>query len=312
MKRAATHAGSWYTRHKDSLDHELDTYFEKADINPLKGVRAIIGPHAGLRFSGPTAAYAYKSIDTTGLKRVFILGPSHHAYIDGCSLSKCLAYKTPLGELRLDRQVIEELHQTGHFDFMSETVDHDEHSIEMHLPYVYKIFESLIDDIQIVPILVGSIRHQQEKAYGELLAPYLNDPQNLFIISSDFCHWGTRFNYTYYRPQKDQDPIRLSRHHEALSCPIHESIKDLDLEGIHLLKNLESDKFQAYLTQTRNTICGRHPIGVLMAAIDHLRQKEHLPEPEIKCVHYEQSSQCKEVKDSSVSYASIYFQFKQG
>ncbi|KAI8357782.1 MEMO1 family [Blakeslea trispora] len=311
MKRAATHSGSWYTRNKEILDHELNTYLEKANINPLKGVRAIIGPHAGLRFSGPTAAYAYKSIDTTGLKRVFILGPSHHAYIDGCSLSKCMVYKTPLGDLNLDRQVIEELYQTGQFDYMSETVDSDEHSIEMHLPYVYKTFENMIDDIQIVPILVGSINHQQEKAYGELLAPYLNDPQSLFIISSDFCHWGTRFNYTYYRPQKDKEPIRLSRHDEdELSCPIHKSIKDLDMEGIRLLENVQSSKFRTYLSQTRNTICGRHPIAVLMAAIDYLTAKEDLPEPEVKCVQYQQSSQCKEIGDSSVSYASIYIKFK--
>jgi Memo-like protein len=37
-----------------------------------------------------------------------------------------------------------------------------------------------------------------EAVYGEALASYLDDPGNLFVISSDFCHWGTRFNYTYY------------------------------------------------------------------------------------------------------------------
>jgi predicted class III extradiol MEMO1 family dioxygenase len=31
------------------------------------------------------------------------------------------------------------------------------------------------------------------------------DPQNLFVISSDFCHWGSRFRYNYY--DKSAGPI---------------------------------------------------------------------------------------------------------
>ena len=35
-------------------------------------------------------------------KRVFILGPSHHIYLEGCALSKCKEYETPIGNLLLD------------------------------------------------------------------------------------------------------------------------------------------------------------------------------------------------------------------
>ena len=77
--------------------------------------------HAGYSYSGPAAAWAYKSIDTTGMwvpsnypasvfylltsnprKRVFILGPAHHVYLNGCALSKCKTYATPIGDLPLD------------------------------------------------------------------------------------------------------------------------------------------------------------------------------------------------------------------
>ncbi len=37
----------------------------------------------------------------------------------------------------------------------------------------------------------------REARYGQILAKYADDPKTLFIISSDFCHWGTRFNYTF-------------------------------------------------------------------------------------------------------------------
>jgi MEMO1 family protein len=89
------------------------------------------------------------------------LGPSHHVYLDGCALSKCTEYATPLGALPLDRPsmllclvsssgltsfflAIEELKKTGKFSEMELGTDEDEHSIEMHLPYVRKIFEEYV------------------------------------------------------------------------------------------------------------------------------------------------------------------------
>lgn len=81
---------------------------------------------------------------------------------------------------------------------MEMQTDEDEHSIEMHLPYIAKVMENFKDQFTIVPILVGSLSPESEAMYGQLLAPYLDDPQNLFVISSDFCHWGQRFKYTHY------------------------------------------------------------------------------------------------------------------
>ena len=55
----------------------------------------------------------------------------------------------------------------------------------MHLPYIRKVFEN--SEITLVPIMVGSIKENQENEYGTILAPYFEDPSTLFIISSDFC-----------------------------------------------------------------------------------------------------------------------------
>lgn len=54
----------------------------------------------------------------------------------------------------------------------------------------------------IVPIVVGALSAAAEAEYGALLAPYLDDPSCLFVFSSDFCHWGRRFGYTYYDKAK--------------------------------------------------------------------------------------------------------------
>ena len=46
----------------------------------------------------------------------------------------------------------------------------------------------------------------REAKYGRILAKYADDPKTLFIISTDFCHWGTRFNYTFTDKSKVRTP----------------------------------------------------------------------------------------------------------
>ncbi|KAI8145905.1 MEMO1 family [Fennellomyces sp. T-0311] len=308
MNRIATHAGSWYTDSNARLNAELDKYLanvppltEQGESYPIEGARAIIAPHAGYSYSGPTAAYAYKCINVSEIERVFILGPSHHVYLDGCALSRCDTYETPLGNLALDKETIQELYNTGKFEWMSKGVDEDEHSIEMHLPFTAKIFSSKLDQIKVVPIMVGAIDDRKEKVFGELLARYLVDRKTLFIISSDFCHWGLRFSYTYYQPNNHSGLVRLGAGDSVSDPPIHESISNLDHEGMRLIESLDHGAFSQYLRTTKNTICGRHPIGVLLCALAALDQPAR-----IQFNKYAQSSACQKVRDSSVSYASAY------
>lgn len=74
-------------------------------------------------------------------KRVFILGPSHHVRLRGCALTICDKYETPLYNLKVDKQINADLEKTGKFSWMEIQTDEDEHSIEMHLPYVAKVME---------------------------------------------------------------------------------------------------------------------------------------------------------------------------
>ncbi|KAJ1026854.1 hypothetical protein NDA16_002151 [Ustilago loliicola] len=341
--RQASHAGSWYSDDQEDLDASLSEWLE--DVNtkalpkplsvcehkpsaealplPITNCRALIGPHAGYAYSGPAAAYAYRCIDIAKIQRIFILGPSHHVYLDGCAVSGCEEYETPLGNLKIDRQITEELKATGKFDTMTQSQDEDEHSIEMHLPYIYKIFEG--KPIQIVPILVGAINTSKENDYGKLLAPYLKDPRNFFVVSSDFCHWGSRFRYTYYRPAGSSLATTLSNRSPRSAYdqpPIHQSIRELDESGIMAITHpwTKDDKagktaeeariaFAEYLSSTKNTVCGRHPIGVLLAALAELERTDNI-QLECRFTRYEQSSQCLTPQDSSVSYASAYVRFR--
>jgi len=327
--RRATHAGTWYNVNQNRLNNDLTSWLAAVEPfpdeeyePPIKGCKAIIAPHAGYAYSGSTAAWAYKSIDPEGIKRIFVLGPSHHVYMDGCALPTMAEYATPIGNLPLDLDTIAELRATGQFVDMSLSTDEDEHSIEMHLPYIRKVFKGR--DIALVPILVGGISKDKEITFGRLLASYFAREDTICVVSSDFCHWGTRFQYTFYYssppdPDAETPPTekRLSRS-QALpstitSFPIHASIEALDREALAILTlSGQGDsaakchsEFADYLTRTKNTICGRHPIGVLLGALTAL-QEGGSNDPIVKWVRYTQSSQCHNLNDSSVSYASGY------
>jgi AmmeMemoRadiSam system protein B len=242
-------------------------------------------------------------------------------YLPGCALSQHAKYSTPLGDLLIDQELVGELQSTDKFDTMSKDADETEHSLEMHLPYIYKMlsrsFSSPSEYPKLIPILVGNTNHAKEKEYGAMLAPYLSDPSNVFVISSDFCHWGSRFQYTYYLPaspsavaSSNPNGISLRRKDKApTEPPIHESIGRLDRMAMDAIESGKHEAFLGNLKETGNTVCGRHPIGVIMAAIEVLEQEGKAGEGgkgSFKFVRYERSSDVTDVGDSSVSYASAY------
>ena len=114
---------------------------------------------------------------------------------------------------------------------MSLDTDEAEHSIEMHLPYVAKVMAPKKDQYTVVPVLVGAISAEKEARYGQIFAKYLADPTNLFVISSDFCHWGDRFHYTFYDETKGE---------------IHQSIKALDFAVNRTTEHLISRKITIF------------------------------------------------------------------
>ncbi|ORY34949.1 MEMO1 family [Naematelia encephala] len=330
--REPTHAGSWYTSNGSQLQRELSSNLSRvtpipdlAYNPPIQNAKALIAPHAGYSYSGPAAAWAYASIPTNKIKRVFLLGPSHHAYIPGIALSSFDSYGTPLGDIPLDLDVINKLRRTGLFLEMKPSVDEDEHSLEMHLPYIRQVFAGR-DDLQLVPLLVGHVDSKSASKIHQVLAEFWADEETFFIVSTDFCHWGTRFSHTPYYPHAPHpphpvppvpqiaqpaalDPPDLIKRFSKADpdTPIWKSIQYMDHEGMDLLRDPAGEgsveKWLAYLDHTKNTICGRNPITILLGLVSHIHGQE-AAKPEIVFVRYEQSSRCENGKDSSVSYVS--------
>uniref|UniRef100_A0A7S2G481 Protein MEMO1 n=1 Tax=Florenciella parvula TaxID=236787 RepID=A0A7S2G481_9STRA len=207
-----------------------------------------------------------------------------------------------LGDLVVDTEVVESLLATGHFQQTTSNVDEDEHSIEMHLPYITRAMETdpssdpadahnpgtFGEGFSVVCIMVGQVNDQQQALYGSILAPYLEDPENFFVVSSDFCHWGSRFRCT---------PFDQKTYGKRLQ--IWEYISAMDHEGMDIIEAQDARGFNAYLQRTKNTICGRYPIAVLLQTLAAAGD-----DYEVKFESYAQSSQVTKKTDSSVSYAS--------
>jgi len=198
---------------------------------------------------------------------------------------------------------------------MPKNHDEKEHSLEMHLPYIYKMMSQVFDSPEyfppIIPIMVGSVSGSKERVYGKMLAPYLKDPTSVFIVSSDFCHWGGHFQYFYYIPENASEGYELSRYSDSApeTPPIHESIGRLDKMGMEAVEAGDHQAFLNYLGKTHNTICGRHPIGVVMAAMEVLRDQEDSGgkgQGKFKFVQYARSNEVVDTSEYSVSYASAY------
>jgi len=73
-----------------------------------------------------------------------------------------------------------------------------------------------------------------------------------------YSHWGKRFKYTYRVPDYEH---------------IYESIESVDREGMDFIEKKDLDGFHDYLGKTKNTICGRNPICLLLALINHAESK---------------------------------------
>ena len=110
--RESVIAGSWYPGEASRLQQEIKGYLKRASVAEFQGnLIALISPHAGYRYSGQVAAYAYKTLEKQQFATVVVIAPSHRAYFKGVSVYDRGGYRTPLGVMALDHELVSELKQ---------------------------------------------------------------------------------------------------------------------------------------------------------------------------------------------------------
>src|SRR5947209_8560686 len=185
--RPAAVAGTWYAASADRLGREVDGYLSAADVDAVTAPLAIIAPHAGLKYSGPVAAFAYKTVRQGQYRAAVLVGPSHFVGFSGVSIWPRGAWQTPFGPVRVAEELAERIASASP-DVIEHRQAHErEHSLEMQLPFV----AHLLPGVSIVPMVMGYQRRETAFGLGDALARAVGDARDVLIVaSSDLSHFN--------------------------------------------------------------------------------------------------------------------------
>ena len=274
--RSSSLAGSWYERNPEVLSSQIDTFLENVPKDAVKqDIIGIIAPHAGYAYSAQTAAYAYKCLKDSDINRVIVLASSHYSVFNGIAITDATHFETPLGIIEVDIDTVNALSKNPVFE-QNENAHGKEHSLEIQLPLIQKILKNF----KIIPLIVGNLDENDNKTAARLISKYLDD-KTVIVASSDFTHFGARFDYIPF----DNN--------------IKENLKILDMGAIDKIKAHDTEKFLEYIYKTGATICGYRPIALLL---------EILPKDSgAELLKYTTSGELTGDYHNSVSYASIVF-----
>ena len=258
--RPATQANRFYTGDARELSEEVDSLLSMHNSQCImhNNVAALIVPHAGYYFSGNVAASAYMAIDPKKqYKRIFLLGPSHHEWLDGVSVNiEADWYATPLGKVKVDHETAVALTKTNRAIFFYRPEAHDrEHSLEVQLPFLQRFFTQHAQEVPaIVPIIISTNDYDKLKQMAEVLKPYFTD-ENLFVISSDFSH---------YPSYEDACEVDAKTGKAIETGDVEEFIATINANAHSGKRNLAT------------SACGEFAIITLMLMLDNQYEVKHL------------------------------------
>jgi AmmeMemoRadiSam system protein B len=271
-------AGRWYPADGADLDRLLGRLLVDT-CRARPGCLAVLVPHGAYEHSGRTAAYGYAAASDRFRRRVIILAPSHHTRFRGAALLGMDGYRTPLDVVPIDKRTSAALAQhplvrTNPALFMRE------HAIEVQLPFLQR----MLPELAVVPMLVGELDADARAALADVLRPLLV-PENLVVVSSDLVHYGRRFDFLPV-PPTDADSVRGA-------------VRTLDDGALEHLLVPDADRFERFVADTGATICGRHALALLLAALPPGIRGERLA--------YATSLGLTGDYESTVSYAAVSF-----
>lgn len=184
--RPAAVAGTWYPATAGALARDVDAYVSAAEPTPRGRVQAVIAPHAGLMFSGPVGAYAYRTARDGGpYDAAILVGPSHFMAFDGLALYPDGAFASPFGPLPIDAELAARVREASPLVQARPSAHTREHSLEMQLPFLKR----LLPDVAIVPLLMGFQTRDTILGCADALAAAAKGRRVLLIASTDLSHY---------------------------------------------------------------------------------------------------------------------------
>ena len=256
--RPATQANRFYTGDAMELSEQVDSLLAlHKGSNIYNNVAALIVPHAGYEYSGNVAATAYTTLDPNKTyKRIFLLGPSHHEWLDGASVNiEADYYATPLGQVKVDHETALQLTTADSLFAYHPAAHEQEHCLEVQLPFLQRLFVHHDKEVPpIVPIIVSTNNFNKLKRMAEVLKPFFTD-ENLFIVSSDFSH---------YPSYEDACEVDAKTGKAIETGNVEELIATIEANAQSGKRNLAT------------SACGAFPIITLMLMLDNHYEVKHL------------------------------------
>ena len=190
LVRPSPIAGMWYEGNPKVLIQTVDRYLDQAELPELPGeVIAIIAPHAGHKYSGPVAGYAFEAVRGQTFDLVAVLSPMHQPYKEPLLTTAHEAYATPLGDVSVDKDNIADLDARLRAvlgEGLTPVAYDQEHSLEIELPFLQR---ALAGEFKLLPVMVRSQSEKVSRQLGSALAETLQGKNALVVASTDLSHF---------------------------------------------------------------------------------------------------------------------------
>jgi len=244
--RRPARAGQFYPSDPEVLSTTIKKYLDNAEIVNIEGqVVGLLEPHAGYEFCGQVAASGYRQIEGSSYDVVVIMGTCHYKGINGAALGDWDTYETPLGSVKVDNELVNEIASRSRFLFIDRSAHLYEHSVEVQLPFL----QTVLPGVPIVPIVMGRLSYGEAKEIAKAIVKSIKSKKALFIASSDMSH------YPSYRNAYEVDLKTLDQ------------IKKGDPKGLLRLNN---DIMRRGIRNLDCTLCGLGTVVTLMIISDRL------------------------------------------
>jgi len=174
---------------RDTVQNYLQSSSVEEKVFQLKKsetseLRALIVPHAGYIYSGKIAASAFRLLQEIPkrFKRVLLLGPAHRVWIQGAAFPRADYFDTPLGEIALDKVLMEKLLRDYSWISVNDEAHAEEHCLEVQLPFL----QETLSKFELIPLVVGETKSEE---LAQLIQQFSKDEETLIVISTDLSHF---------------------------------------------------------------------------------------------------------------------------
>jgi hypothetical protein len=279
-------ADFWYAGDAAELAANVDRYIHKAEFVKAPGkVIALVSPHAGYRFSGPVAGAAFRQVKGHQYETVIVVGLSHRQRIAKASVFAGDYYKTPLGRLKVDKDVVSALlensevftfNREAHSTHQSFFDSGGEHSVENQVPFLQRT----VQDFKMVEILINTEDLDLCRKAGQAIAKAVKDKDVLLVASTDLTHW-----------------------------PSYEDATRIDNQALEVLEQLDVDKVWQGLAQLEKESAGVFNLSCVMcskaAVVTVFAAANELGADKAMTLHYANSGDTAGSHDKVVGYGAM-------